>query len=190
MGGSDRASWTRSGRLRGLLAVIAVMVALAAGWPLVNAAISGSVPVAAGRITESAGSGQTFQITVGPGWSVKSPADQGVMTRAGTSLAADTVTILGGTSVSQLWSGLGRIALIGNAGARLGQPVVVRARRGAVGLIGGLSVPGRPGLAALFPGPDGRFAVEMIALGKPGSVASLAAALQVIRSVSFPAGSR
>ena len=180
------------GRLRGLLAVIAVMVALAAGWPLVNAAISGSVPVPAGQIVETgSGSGQTFQVTVGPGWSVPSPADQDVMTRAGTSLAADTVTIPGGTSVSQLWSGLGRIALIGNAGARLGAPVVVRTRRGVVGLIGGLSVPGRPGLAALFPGPGGTFAVEMIALGKPGSsAASLAAAGQVIRSVSFPAGSR
>ena len=192
MGGSDGASWTRSWRLRGLMAVIAVMVLLVAGWPLVNAVVSGSMPVPAGQITETgAGPGQTFQITVGPGWSVPSAADQGILTRTGASLAVDAVTILGGTSVSQLWSGLSRIELVGDAGARLGPPVVVRTRQGLEGLIGELSVPGRPAVAALFPGPGGTFAVEMIALGKPGSsAASLAAARQVIRSVSFPAASR
>ncbi len=53
MGGSDGASWTRSWRLRGLMAVIAVMVLLVAGWPLVNAVVSGSMPVPAGQITET-----------------------------------------------------------------------------------------------------------------------------------------
>ena len=122
---------------------------------------------------------------------MSSPANEGVLSRAGTSLAVDAVTILGRTSASQLWSGLGRIALIGSAGARLGPPVAVRTRQGLKGLIGDLSVPGRPAVAALFTGPGGTFAVEMIALGKPGSsAASLAAAGHVIRSVSFPAASR
>ncbi len=188
----DQMPWVRSRRLWGLLAVVAVMAVLVGGWTLVNDSISGNVPLSAGEILSvSPGGAQTALITVGPGWWQQSTTNGCVLSRAGTSLTIFSVSLVGHPSAAQAWSGLGRIALVEDPNAQLGAAHRVRGGQHAEGLIGGLALPGRPAIAALFLVPGGGFAIEMIATGKPGSSpAGLRQARQMIRSVRFPGVAR
>jgi hypothetical protein len=192
MRSTDPAPRTPAWRLRGLLAIVVIMAVLAAGWPLVNASISDTQPLAAGRtLTIGPDFEHSARITVGRGWSLltsgSNPQQYYQLRRAGTDLGVSYVTLLQSAPDGKLWSGLGRIVLIGNASARLGAPRAVRSSQGISGLTGRLTQNGRTGIGAIYPGPGGKFAIEMTALPRAGApAADLAAARRVIRSVMFP----
>ncbi|HEY2638772.1 MAG TPA: hypothetical protein VGI66_02655, partial [Streptosporangiaceae bacterium] len=60
-----------SSRIRALLTVIAVMVALTAGWPLLNLAVSDHQPLPAGvRLSVRPNRAHSARFLVGAGWSM------------------------------------------------------------------------------------------------------------------------
>lgn len=195
----DRAEATlpASWRLRWLLVVVVVMAVLAAGWPLVNASISSMQPVAAGRILAiGPNSSRIARFTVGAGWSLvtsqSNPQQSYRLSRAGATLTVNYVTLTDSPAAAKLWSGLRSIVRIGDASARLSASRQVRSSQGVRGLTGTQTLSrGRTGIAAVFPAPGGKFAIEITAAAEPGgSAASRAAIRRVARSISFPEAQR
>jgi hypothetical protein len=197
MQGSEPATFPPFWRLRWLLAIVVIMAVLAAGWPLVNAGISGAQPLAAGRtLTIGPDAMHSARITVGPGWvlvtSQSNPLQDYLLRRNRTNLVVNYVTLTGSPGAAKLWSGLRRIVRISNASARLGAATTMRNSRGLKGLTGRQALSdGRTGIAVIFPAPGGKFAIEITAVAKPGATAAdLAAARRVAESVFFPEVSR
>lgn len=192
MQGPAHATLSAPWRLRWLLVVVVVMAVLAAGWPLVNASISSTQPLAAGRtLTVGPDSRDIARFTVGPGWSLvtsqSNPQQNYQLSRAGATLTVNYVTLTDSTAAAKLWSGLRSIIRIGDASARLSASHPVRNSPGIKGLSGTQTLSrGRTGIAAIFPAPGGKFAIEITAAARPGAAAANLAARSIARSISFP----
>jgi hypothetical protein len=186
------ASGTARLRVRWLLIVIAIMVVLTAGWPLINAAVSARHNLKPGtRLTVGPGGRHSAQITVGSGWSLQQAENTqlyGYVLRSGSvDLAVDYVGLLSKGQARNLWAGLRQLLRIEDPGVRLGPPVVFTSAFGRAGISGKLTGRLRDGTASVFSDPGRGFAVEMIMLA-PRSIrrSVFKPGLQIMRSLRLP----
>jgi hypothetical protein len=185
-----------SRRVRWLITIVAVMAALAAGWPLVSLAVSDNEPAAAGQpLTIGPDSTHSAQFTPGRGWVIRSaetdPNQNWVLRRGPDDVSVTYVTLANSSQADQLWPGLQNILRLDDPSARLGRPTVLTSLQGGKGLSGVVSENGRAGDAAVFPGPGEDFAIEIVSMApRQNRPAARAAALQVIRSLRFPVASK
>lgn len=185
-----------SRRVRWLIAVVGVMAALTAGWSLVSLAVSDNRPAAAGQpLTVGPDSTHSAQFTPGRGWVIRSaetdPNQDWVLRRGPADVSVTYVTLASPSQAGQLWPGLQDILRVDDPSARLGRPTVLTSTQDGKGVSGTVTGNGRAGDAAVLPGPAEDFAIEIVSMA-PGQdrPAAQAAALQVIRSLRFPAASR
>ncbi|MEV2274769.1 hypothetical protein AB0I72_04215 [Nocardiopsis sp. NPDC049922] len=181
-----RSAWVPLG------AATAVVALLVTVWPVLNAILPR---------TEAVRSGQAMRIGAAGGYEAALTFDRGGWTLHPDASAADRTYLFTRGPVeltvrsvvppeetppgaTDLWQGLGRIVRTDDLGAHLGDPVPVTADDGTPGLTGPLL--GREeGVAAVYPSPDGAFAVEMILAGADATPADLASVGDVVRSVAF-----
>lgn len=181
--------------LRRLIVVVAVIVLLTAGWPLVSLAVSDDHPVAAGQpLTIGPDSAHSATFTPGRNWVVRS-AETNSMLRWSLSdgpvnVSVIWVTLIGPSQVGRLWPGLQRILQVDDASARLGEPASVTGAAGR-GQAGPLTANGWAGQAAVFADPAADFAVEIISVAPvQDRAAARAAAALATGSLRFPAAAR
>jgi hypothetical protein len=186
----------RSGRTRLLVLVIvvAVMVLLTAGWPLLNLAVSDNRAVAANtRLTVGISHRSSGTVTVGPGWTMQSaqsdPQDSYSLHRGSAEMSLDYVNLISMAQIRHLWDGLRQIEQVYHPGSRLSKPAPITSAGGYRGLAGSLVYKGMAGTAAIFASPSGKFAIEMTVLSPRGTAVAIAApAIRTIRSLRFPRG--
>lgn len=183
-------------RLRWLLGVLAVIVVLTAGWPLVSATVAGHRPLAAGTtITVGPTASSSGRVTVGPGWSVmtanSNPKQYYAIDRGPVRLSVRFVRLARTGQSGPLWRGLLQILRIGSPGVTPGRPQVITTADGGRGVIAALSGPGRIGRAVVVAAPDRPYAIEMIMLGPASTLQAMhASGMPIIRSLRFPAATR
>jgi hypothetical protein len=176
--------------------VLAVIVVLTAGWPLVSTTVAGHRPLAGGTsVTVGPTAAESGRVTVGPGWSVltanSNPQQFYSLGRGALRLSVRYVSLPSSTGPGQLWRGLRQVLRVGNPGVMVGRLQVITTLNGSRGLTAVLSGAGHTGQAAVFPAPTGRFAIEMIMLGPPGTAPAMrAVGVPVLRSLRFPAARR
>jgi hypothetical protein len=181
--------------LRRLIVVVAVIVLLAAGWPLVSLAVSDDQPVAAGQpLTIGPDSAQSATFTPGRSWVVRSAETDSILRWSLSDGPVDVsvifVTLVSPSQVGRLWPGLQRILQVDDASARLGEPASLTSAAGR-GLIGTLAANGWAGQAAVFAGPAADFAIEIISVAPvQDRAAARAAAALVTGSLRFPAAAK
>jgi hypothetical protein len=179
-------------RLRWLLGVLAVIVVLTAGWPLVSSTVTGHRPIAAGTtITVGPTASSAGRVTVGPGWSVttanSNPKQYYAIARGPVRLSIRFVRLARTGQPGPLWRGLRQILRIDSPGVTPGRPQVITTADGRRGIIAALSGPGRIGRAVVVAAPARPFAIEMIVLGPPGTLRAMhASGMPIIRSLRFP----
>jgi hypothetical protein len=182
---------TPSQRLRWLLVVVAIMVLLTAGWPLVNATVADKQPLPANsRIVVGNGAGNSAVVTVGPGWAMlteQSDLYQRYLLRRGVmKLSIIRVPLASRRDVPRLWPGLRQILALSNPGIRLSQPAYVTTATGLPAITGVLTGGHMTGTATIFPSPSGKFAIEVLMLAPRGtSPLTRTAAIRIIRSLRF-----
>ncbi|MGH3303097.1 MAG: hypothetical protein ACRDOK_15730 [Streptosporangiaceae bacterium] len=183
-------------RLRWLLAVLAVIVVLTAGWPLVGSTVAGHRPLAAGTtITVGPTAASSGRVTVGPGWSVMTASTNPhwyySIARGPLRMSVRYVSLARAGEPGALWRGLRQILRIGNPGVTPGRPRQLTTADGSRGLIAALSGPGRTGQAAVVAAPARPFAIEMIMTGPSRTARAVrAAGMPIIRSLRLPAAAR
>lgn len=183
-------------RLRWLLVVVAIMVALTAGWPLANALVTDHQRLAAGtalRIGPSAAN--SAQFTLGPGWSQvpsqTNPQMSYVLRRGSLRLTVLFVALVNRSQLPELWTGLRKLVQVGNAGAWLSNPSVLHTAHGTRGLTGTVSAGNLTGLVAAFPAPSKGFAIEIVSLAPhTTNPLNVRATRLLMRSLRFQAAPR
>ena len=156
--------------LRWLLVVIAVIVALTVGWPVVSLAVSDDQPVAAGQpLTIGPAGAHSATFTPGPDWAVHSAETDSIerwsLSDGPVDVTVVYVLVISPSQVRRLWPGLESTLLLGDGSARLGPPATVTSADGAKGLTGAVTANGWAGQAAVFPAlrrPDDDFAIEIV----------------------------
>jgi len=183
-------------RLRWLLIVVAVMVLLTAGWPLLNALVPGKQRLAADALLRVGPDGpKSASVRVGPGWILR-PADsdprQGYQLRRGVVTAfIGYVSLIGTYHAAGLWNGLRRALQVTNPGVRLGKPVPVTSGQHRPGLSASATGTRSNGAVTFLVGPSGTYAIELVVLApRYARSAATAASLLLIRSLRFPAVGR
>ncbi|WP_182664666.1 hypothetical protein, partial [Streptomyces calidiresistens] len=183
-GGSTRAARPSAGGPRHrrrragagpVLLVLAVVVALTTGWPLLSAAVSVTTPLDEGTgLRLEAPRGADARLTVhGTGWELHRPA---VLPGAGWSLSRGDVRFEARPVVpvedtprapaelpAALWNGLDRLVRIADPDARLGEPTDTETLGGLPALTGPLEREGCTGAAWVIPAPDAVNAVQITA---------------------------
>jgi hypothetical protein len=188
---------TPRARLRWLLAVVAIIALLTAGWPLLDSAVSDNLPLPRGSALRIGPGGRNSAVVrVGPGWSLR-PAESNsargyALRRGAASWSIAYVSLAERSQAPRLWDGLRALLRIRSPGLRLGSPGAITSRQGRAGLTGPVTSRGTAGAATIFVAPSGTFAIEMIALAPRNSrgEAALAAVRMFVRSVVFPAASQ
>ena len=170
------------------LGIFAVVVAvLVGGWMAVDAATPSTAPVSAGEsLVVASGQGHEAKLTFDQGWHLHVGAStQGQryrLSKGTTDLEVNVVTPPRAASETELWEGMRDLVRVGDGSAGLTDPRPVTSDAGAEGLTGQLHSDRHTGIAALFPSPDGGFAVEATAIG---AQADLAEAERLLRSIRF-----
>jgi hypothetical protein len=181
-------------RVRWLLAVIAVMIVLTAGWPLVNSAVSDRNPIRPGtRLVVGPGNARSGQITMGRGWSLQSaesrPRTGYSLQHGKVHLGVDYVALENPAQARHLWSGLRQLLRVTNPGLRLSQPKVITSRYGRTGVTGTVSGGRTVGTATIYADQSRDFAIEMIMLAPRGTRHVIfLPGLQIMRSLRILAG--
>ena len=183
-------------RLRWLLIVLAVMVLLTAGWPLLNAVVPDNQELAAGASLRLGPSGpNSASVRIGSGWTLR-PAEsdprQGYLLRRGAvTVSIGYVSLAGVEQAAGIWSGLRQVLRVTNPGLRLGKPSAVTNKQGRPGLSATATGARAYGHVTDIAGPSGTYAIRIVVLA-PRHARPLTAAtsLQLIRSLRFPAASR
>jgi hypothetical protein len=176
--------------------VLAVIVVLTAGWPLVSSTVAGHRPLAAGTtVTVGPSAAESGRVRVGPGWSVltanSNPQRFYSLSRGALRLSVRYVSLAGIGARAPLMQGMRQLLRIGYPGVRAGRPQVLRTAAGGRGLMVLLSGAGRTGRAAVVASPDRAFAIEMVLVGPSSTVRAIeTAGLPVVRSLRFPAAAR
>jgi hypothetical protein len=180
-------------RLRWLLIVVAVMVLLTAGWPLLNALVADNQKLAASASLRVGPSGpDSASIGVGPGWTLR-PAEsdprQGYLLRRGpVTVSISYVTLARSYRPAGIWSGLRRDFRVSNPAVRLSRPAAVTSGQGRPGLSAIATGARSNGDVTAFVGPSGSYAIEIIVLApRYAKWVAAAASLLLIRSLRFPA---
>jgi hypothetical protein len=176
--------------------VLAVIVALTAGWPLVSAMVSGNRPLAPGTtVTVGPSAADSGRVTVGRGWSVltanTNPRQFYSLGHGALRLSVRYVSPIKLARPGELWQGLRQMMRVANPGVSPGRLQVITTRAGDRGLTAALSGHGQTGRAAVFPAPARRFAIEMIMIGPPSTARTIrTAGLPILESLHFPAAAR
>jgi hypothetical protein len=183
-------------RLRWLLIVVAVMVLLTAGWPLLNALVADKQKLAAGAsLRVGPGGPNSASVTLGPGWTLRpaesDPARAYLLRRGAVTVSISYVSLAGTYHAAGIWSGLRRVFRVSHPGVRLGKPAAVTSGQGRPGLSATATGPHSDGDVTNFVGPSGTYAIQIIALA-PRYAKPVAAALSLllIRSLRFAAAAR
>ncbi|QXE33159.1 hypothetical protein KQY30_01440 [Streptomyces sp. GMY02] len=175
-----------------VVAVLLVMAALTAGWPLIDSVLADKEPVPSGTVLELGPGGSMAALRVtGAGWrlskSRSDPDSSYALSRGGVDLVAGYVDLSSGASAGQLWTGLRRVLSVADEDTRLGGPRPVTSTAGATGLTGALTRENRVGTATVWVPPEQDYAVQITVLAEPGTTpGTVADAMAVARSVAFP----
>ena len=182
--------------LRWLIVVVAVIVALAVGWPLISQAVSDTRPVAAGQpLTIGPAGDRSATFTPGPDWDIRSAETNSVLRWSLSDGPVDVtvlyVVLILPSQAGRLWPGLQAILQVGDGSAQLGRPATVTSAAGAQELTGPVTAQGWAGQVAVFPRPGADFAIEIVSVAPtPDRAAAQAATALVARSLRFPAGAQ
>ncbi|MFC4564470.1 hypothetical protein ACFO4E_21635 [Nocardiopsis mangrovi] len=154
---------------RSLAVIIGIVVLLAVGWPIVNAAIADEAPVADGSTMSVAeGGGHEARLTFGPGWTLQpgrsTKGQTYSFTHGGVRMTVLSAVLDQPRDIDELWTGLRRVTQVDHPGAELGEPRVTMSRNGAGGWTGPLVDGDQTGRAVIYPSPGTAFAVEMTVL--------------------------
>lgn len=182
-----RSAWVPVGAATGAL------ILLSAGWSLVSWFLPDSEAVHAGQdLQVAAGTEHTAALTFPQGgWAIVPSAtrdgQQYRFDRGPVQLTVNAVIPPFGATVSapELWDGLHRVVRVDDASASLGDPETVSSADGTEGLAGDLHGDAQEGTAAVYPSPDGQFAVEMTLAGPEATSADLAAVDEIVHSLEF-----
>ncbi len=99
--------------------------------------------------------------------------------------------LVGTAGPVQLWPALGRVLQLSHPGSRLGKPAAVTSFHGSRGVTGTVSGESLSGVATVYPGPSGSFAIEIVVLvPRSASPVLIATATRMTRSLQFPVGTR
>ena len=183
-------------RLRWLLLVVAVMVLLTAGWPLLNSLVADKQKLPAGSALQIGPTGpDSATIRVGPGWTVlpgETDPSQGYLLRRGAvAVSIGYVSLVHAYQAASIWGGLRRLMRVSNPDVSLGPPTAVTSGQGNKGLSATATTARSTGAAAVFVAPSGTYAIRIIALAPPSARPAAAATwLLVTRSLRFPAAAR
>ena len=182
-----RSNWVPLGVATG------AVVLLGAGWPLLNA-VTPSTQALASDDTVDLGSGGDYAASLDlpqDGWNVNTTktmaGQQYVFERGPVDLALISVQPPDGMEATPeaLWTGMETTSRVDDGSARLGEPESTTTQDGTRGLVGDLSTQDRTERAAVFPSPDGGFAVEMTLGGEDATEDDLSAVEDVVEAVSF-----
>lgn len=186
-GRRSRGNWIALGVATG------VFVLLGVGWPLMNAVTPSTEAVAADHDI-TVGSDEDYSASLSlpqSGWEVDTTATQvgqnHLFLRGPVRLELTSVTAPSAEPATpeELWKGLERTSRIGDPSAELGPPKPITTAAGDEGLIGELRTGNRIEHTAVYPSPDGMFAVELVLGGKEATAADLDAVKNVLRSLTF-----
>lgn len=176
------------------LGIFAVVVAaLVGGWMVLDSALPSTAPVAAGQsMIVASGQGHEAKLTFDQDWDLhvgSSTQGQRYRFAKGTAdLEMNVLTPPARTSELELWEGLRKVVRVGDASANLTDPRSVTSEAGADGLAGQLHSNRHTGIAALFPSPNGEFAVGATATGDQADLAEVERLLRSIRFDRAPEG--
>ncbi|GHD15946.1 hypothetical protein GCM10007147_03900 [Nocardiopsis kunsanensis] len=176
------------------LAVAAgVVVLLGAGWPLLDAATPSAQELADDHTVDVGAAGDYAASLELPqhGWNMDTTRTmagrQYVLNRGPIELDLTSVRPPQDVDATpeNLWAGMETTSRVHDPSARLGEPESTDTQDGTEGLVGDLHTQGRTERAAVFPSPDGAFAVEMTLGGKDATEADITAVDDVVEAVSF-----
>src|SRR5699024_1785264 len=162
-------------------------------WPLMNAVTPSTEAIAADHDI-TVGSDEDYSASLSlpqSGWKVDTTATQvgqnHLFLRGPVQLELTSVTAPSTEPATpeELWKGLERTSRIGDPSAELGPPKPITTTAGDEGLIGELRPGNRVEHTAVYPSPDGMFAVELVLGGKEATAADLDAVKNVLRSLTF-----
>ncbi|WP_249187091.1 hypothetical protein [Nocardiopsis sp. MG754419] len=153
--------------------VAAVVVILVFGWMALNAVLPDTTPVAAGRsVTVASDAGYDAKLTFEEGWELhqgsSTEGSRYQFSKGPVVMLLSVVTPPERVSETELWDGMRNLVRVGDSSASLTDPQPVTSEAGAEGLAGTLHSNQTTGTAALFPSPNGVFAVETTATSSAG----------------------
>ncbi|WP_084392696.1 hypothetical protein [Nocardiopsis listeri] len=168
---------------------VAAIAILVGGWAAVNTVLPDTTPVESGHsMVIATGSGHQAKLSFDDGWELhpgsSSAGQQYQFSNGPVRLRVTVVTPPERSSETALWEGMREVVRVGDSSASLTDPRPVTAESGAQGLTGTLHSNEGIGTAALFPSPNGGFAVESLAVGED-SGGDLADADKLLQSIRF-----
>jgi len=172
--------------------VVAVMVLLTAGWPLLNRTVSDSRPLAASHtLTIGPGGALVATVTVGQGFRLlpaeSNPRQQYSMRVGPAQLIVSSVSLAEPTSALQLWSGLRQVLRLSHPGASLGLPTAMTSAQGLHAVTGAITSRHKAGMAAVLVAPAGAFAIDIVMVAPESDANQMTRAGRLlVRSVTFP----
>ncbi len=197
--GTTRSAGARPGwGFRVLLAVVAVMALLTAGWPLASLAFSDPQPLAPGQtIVIGAGAQYSARFTVGGGWQVRrsltDPKQVYWLRRRTVGMSVALVPLITSSQAGRLWAGVRSLAQVSSPGSRLIGP-----RPSSIGPAGQVTTgvitrAGASEWVTIYLSPARKFAVEIFWAARRGrgpDAADRQAVARLLSSVVFPGGRR
>jgi hypothetical protein len=179
---------------RALLAAVAVMAVLTAGWPLISLALSDTQSLPAGQtLVIGPSAPYSARFTVGGGWlvrkSLSDPKQDYWLRRGSVSVSVVLVPLISSSQAGRLWAGVRSLAQVSSPGTRLAGPRPARARAGGQVTTGVLTRAGGAEWVTIYLSPARKFAVEIFwAAARAGhpAAADRRAVAGLIASVGFP----
>jgi hypothetical protein len=190
--GQPTGSASPQARLRWLLVVLGVMALLTAGWPLLNASVADSQPLAPRASLRVGPSGpDSASVTVGQGWFVRpaetDPSQTYMLRRGAVAVSIGYVSLAGRYQAAAVWDGLLRVFLVTNPGVSLGQPAAATTGQGRKGLSAAAESGRLAGVVSAFVGPSGMYAIQIVVLAsRSARPVAEADSSELIRSLRFP----
>jgi hypothetical protein len=181
-------------RIRWLLAVVAVMALLTAGWPLLNQIVADTRPLAAGSsLTIGPGGTVSARMIIGHGWRLmqaESNPRKRYLLRAGPALLdASTVSLPAPVTDAELWAGMRQLLRVTHSGVTVGRMTPFISPTGQAGLTGPVAGGADAGTATIFIAPADLAALEVVVLAPRSDADRVEAATRLlIQSVTFLSG--
>jgi hypothetical protein len=180
-------------RIRWLVAVVAVMALLTAGWPLLNQIVADTRPLAAGSsLTIGPGGTVSARMIIGHGWHLM-PAESNprkrYLLRAGPALLdASTVSLPARVTDAELWAGMRQLLRVSH-GVTVGRMTPFISPTGQAGLTGSVAGEADAGTATIFIAPADLAALEVVVLAPRSDANRVESATRLlIQSVTFLSG--
>jgi hypothetical protein len=180
-------------RLRGLLIVVAIMVMLTAGWPLLDGLVADQQNVPPGAAIRIGPVGpDSASVRIGPHWTMQpaqtDPRQAYVLSRGAVTVSISYLSLIHPYRAAGIWSGLRQILRVSHPGVRLGPPVTVTSSQGQAGRAATMTGTRIAGAVTVFVAPSGTYAIQMIVVGPHGARSLFAQATrQFVGTLRFPA---